>query len=222
MLYVAEVGSNHKGSKALAFEYIRQFAYAGANVIKFQFGWTPEAQGKAGVEYNPIRYIDEWAPDLIAWCGLYGVELLASIWSREGLEAARSISMSRYKISSQVWKGNQDLAKLILQYGKPTFVSGSVESSDIVHPIYAVSQYPTYPGDVHLPERLGWLENFYGYSDHAHGIGACLLAVARGAKYIEKHVTLDRELTTRDAAFSAMPDEFARLVYAGEEMRKHL
>jgi sialic acid synthase SpsE len=222
MLYVAEVGSNHKGSKALAFEYIRQFSQAGANVIKFQFGWTHKAQKKAGVEYNPIRHIDEWSQDLMKWCRLYGVELLASIWSEEGLATARAVGMSRYKISSQVWKLDPKLSKLILQDEITTFVSGYVEPSDFVYPIHAVSKYPTYPGEIDMPRSFGTKSCYYGYSDHAHGIGACLLAVARGAKYIEKHVCLDRELVTRDAAFAATPDDFKTLVYAGEEMRRHL
>ena len=33
---------------------------------------------------------------------------------------------------------------------------------------------------------------FMGYSDHTIGIAASLLALTRGAEYIEKHYTLDR------------------------------
>ena len=32
-------------------------------------------------------------------------------------------------------------------------------------------------------------EKFYGYSDHTIGIDACLIAISRGAKMIEKHFT---------------------------------
>ena len=33
---IAEVGNNHQGSLELAIEYIKTFAAAGANAIKFQ------------------------------------------------------------------------------------------------------------------------------------------------------------------------------------------
>ena len=55
--------------------------------------------------------------------------------------------------------------------------------------------------------------NFSGYSDHTLGPEAVLLAVARGAKIIEKHFTLDKSDTTiRDHALSATPEEFAEMV----------
>lgn len=63
----------------------------------------------------------------------------------------------------------------------------------------------------------------FGYSDHTHGIEACLLAVSRGATYIEKHVCLDKtDLATRDTPFSATPDEFERMVKIGNGMRRLL
>jgi N,N'-diacetyllegionaminate synthase len=218
MFYVAEVGSNHKGSKALAFEFIRQFSQAGADVIKFQFGWTRQAQERY-TTYNAIRYIDEWAPELMEWGNLFNVQILASIWSEEGLAVAAAAGMNELKISAQVWKNDQPLAQKILRWGARTYVSMSEYQPTSGLPIYAVSQYPTYPGEIHMPSVF---LNFYGYSDHSHGIGACLLAIARGAQYIEKHVCLDRELVTRDAAFAATPDDFGTLVYAGEEMRRYM
>ena len=49
------------------------------------------------------------------------------------------------------------------------------------------------------------------------------MAVARGARYIEKHVTLDpTEESIRDNAFSSTPDEFAEMVRVGREMERLL
>ncbi|MCT4556796.1 MAG: N-acetylneuraminate synthase [Pelagimonas sp.] len=51
-----------------------------------------------------------------------------------------------------------------------------------------------------------------GYSDHTEGPAISLAAVARGAKMIEKHFTLDRTLPGPDHAASVEPDELTSLV----------
>lgn len=211
MLWVAEVGSAHKGNLSLAHEYIRAYSQAGASVIKFQYGWTRKAQRAMGLKYNPVRYIDDWAMQLNEWCFQYGVYIMASIWSEEGLEAAEQSNLDFYKIGYQMWKRNPDFARKVERLHN-VIISG--------RDTYVVSEYPTYPGRLHMPERF---DKVMGYSDHSHGIGACLLAVARGATYIEKHVALDKtDLVTKDTPFSATPDEFAEMVRVGTEMRRWL
>lgn len=51
-----------------------------------------------------------------------------------------------------------------------------------------------------------------GFSDHTHGIGAAVAAVALGASIIEKHVIDSRSLPTVDSEFSSDAHEFALLV----------
>lgn len=213
MLWVAEVGSAHKGSKALAYEFIRRFSEAGAHVLKFQFGWTKEAQEAMGLEYNPVRHIDTWAGELQLWCNYFNVELMASIWSEEGLQTAQDVDMRSYKVGYQLALKNKPLMRKILGLGRTTYVSG--------RNLFCVSKYPTYPWD--LQEMPSKFDTFFGYSDHTHGIEACLLAVARGARYIEKHVCLGKDdLTVKDTPFSATPEEFAEMVRIGNGMRRLL
>lgn len=210
--WTAEIGSAHKGNKSLAYEYIRAFAEAGATTIKFQFGWDRTAQLAAGLTYDPIRYADKWADDLKEWCDYYGVEIFASIWGWEGLMTARKIGVKRYKIARQM--DDEGLIEEMYKDGVPIYKSGgNVWRSG--------GGYPTYPDDLVLPPAFD--KDMFGYSDHAHGIEACLLAVARGATYIEKHVCLDKtDLATRDTPFSATPDEFERMVKIGNGMRRLL
>lgn len=52
-----------------------------------------------------------------------------------------------------------------------------------------------------------------GYSDHVPGWHACIAAVARGARWIEKHLTLDCTARGTDHQHSLEPEEFARMVY---------
>ena len=51
-----------------------------------------------------------------------------------------------------------------------------------------------------------------GYSDHTEGIHIAIAAVARGAKIIEKHFTLNRRLPGPDHLASIDPRELAEMV----------
>ena len=51
-----------------------------------------------------------------------------------------------------------------------------------------------------------------GYSDHTPGVEVALAAAARGARVIEKHLTLSREMEGPDHKASLEPDEMAALV----------
>tara|TARA_X000000368_G_C22980878_1_gene689860 strand:+ start:301 stop:1314 length:1014 start_codon:yes stop_codon:yes gene_type:complete len=51
-----------------------------------------------------------------------------------------------------------------------------------------------------------------GYSDHSLGEDACLIAIAKGAKVIEKHVTISKNLIGPDHKSSATIAEFKKLI----------
>ncbi len=53
-----------------------------------------------------------------------------------------------------------------------------------------------------------------GYSDHSQGITIPVAAVARGAKVIEKHFTLDKSLPGPDHQASLEPDELKAMIDA--------
>ena len=61
-----------------------------------------------------------------------------------------------------------------------------------------------------------------GFSDHTEGIEAALAAVALGAKVIEKHLTLDKELPGPDHRASANPTEFRQMVEGIRKVEKLL
>ena len=213
VIWCAEIGSMHKGDKSLAFEMIRQAKDAGATIAKFQFGWP---------ESDPLRHVDFWAQDMADWCDHFDIELMASIWSLDGLEAARSVGMKRYKIAHQK-ADDAELVAAVLADGKETFISsGNFSYHENVKMLYCIPNYPTYPADFALPQAFCGGSDYYGYSDHSHGIEPCLLAVARGARYIEKHFTLDKTETLRDNAFSATPAEFSELVRIGSGIARLL
>ena len=94
---------------------------------------------------------------------------------------------------------NPGLVERIISLGKPVFVSvphdypaGGLRLADNVVPLYCIVKYPTLLEEVIVPDFRSSV--FKGLSDHSLGLGASLLAVARGAKYVEKHFTLDNAL----------------------------
>jgi N,N'-diacetyllegionaminate synthase len=223
MLFVAEIGMNHDGNFNLAYELIRQAKQSGADIAKFQFGWRNKP--------DEINHIDDTrARRLQQWCEYWEIEMMASLITEEAYDMARRIGFQRYKIASRTASDNPALCEKILAEGRETFVSLGMHEGDLfpfgpptdrVHYIYCRSKYPTYPEDLRgLPSSFS-SDRWYGYSDHQHGIDACLLAVARGAQYIEKHFTLNRTSTViRDHVLSATPGEFADLTRLGGELAR--
>jgi N-acetylneuraminate synthase/N,N'-diacetyllegionaminate synthase len=81
--------------------------------------------------------------------------------------------------------------------------------------LHCVASYPTPPDEANLRciETLRQPGVTVGYSDHTLGIEAPVLAVALGARIIEKHFTLDKNYSEfRDHHISADPEEMADLV----------
>ena len=81
--------------------------------------------------------------------------------------------------------------------------------------LHCTSQYPTPFNEVNL-RGMDTLASAFGldvgYSDHTEGILIPVAAVARGAKLIEKHFTLDRTLPGPDHKASLEPSELKRMV----------
>lgn len=81
--------------------------------------------------------------------------------------------------------------------------------------LHCTSQYPTPWSEVNLRAMDTLADAFgleIGYSDHTEGCLIAVAAVARGAKVIEKHFTLDRSLPGPDHRASLEPDELKKMV----------
>ena len=82
--------------------------------------------------------------------------------------------------------------------------------------LHCVSQYPTHPDNLNL-KTIPYLQKNYGqykigFSDHTIGISAPVVAVGMGAKIIEKHITIDRNMKGTDQAGSLGPEGVFRMV----------
>ena len=216
LTFIAEIGMNHNGNFGLLPELIRQASISGADIAKFQLGWR---DGK-----DEINRLTEKELNLIVEsCNFYEIEPMFSIISDSAFNMIKNFGydFKRYKIASRTVIDNPELVKKVLAEEKETFISlGFWNKKELPFPIqsnlkylYCVSQYPCLPNELkNLPKSFSNTE-YAGYSDHSIGIEAVLLSVARGAKVIEKHFTLDKSDTTiRDHALSATPNEYLEMV----------
>lgn len=93
--------------------------------------------------------------------------------------------------------------------------AGQQALRDRVTILHCTSEYPAPFDEVNLRAMDTLAKAFglpAGYSDHTPGIHISLAAVARGARVIEKHFTLDRNLPGPDHKASVEPEELRQLV----------
>jgi sialic acid synthase SpsE len=224
MIFIAEIGLNHNGSEGLMYELIKQARQAGGDIAKFQLGWRCQ---KGEINCLDAGLIGK----LKRWCDYFEIELMFSIISEEAFSMIKPFDLKRYKIASRTIRDNIDLAKRIIDEGKETIISLGMWDHDLppftktenIKYLYCKAQYPAEPLDFHdFPKTFG-NTHYDGFSDHSIGIEMSLLAIARGAKIIEKHLTLDKSnITIRDHALSATPEEFRLMVNLGRDLEKKL
>lgn len=93
-------------------------------------------------------------------------------------------------------------------------ISEGASKEDIIV-LHCNTEYPTPLDDVNLLAMLQIKEQFgvdIGYSDHTLGVEVPIAAVALGAKVIEKHLTLNRNLPGPDHRASLEPNELKEMV----------
>jgi N,N'-diacetyllegionaminate synthase len=224
--FIAEIGMNHNGNFGLLPELIRQAAASCADIAKFQLGWR-DGEG----EIN--RLTEKELEVIVDACKYYDIEPLFSIISESAFDMLKAFghNFSRYKIASRTVVDKPKLVERVLAEGKQTFVSLGFwegdglpfESRNNLDYLFCIPKYPCLPADIkNFPKDFS-TSPYLGYSDHTLGIEAALLAVARGAKVIEKHFTLDKSDTTiRDHALSATPAEFSEMVRNATAIRRLL
>jgi N,N'-diacetyllegionaminate synthase len=91
--------------------------------------------------------------------------------------------------------------------------------------LHCTTNYPCPPEDVNLNVLKTYQKEFpkyiIGYSDHTAGINVPVLAVALGAKIIEKHFTLDHNMEGPDHKASLNPEDFKLMVIKIRETEKN-
>ncbi len=174
---------------------------------------------------------------LAAHCEACGIEFMSTAFDRRSLDLLCDIGVKRIKIPSGEITNIpylQDCASrglpIILSTGMAdleevkeaaALISQVQLNRDIAHPaltvLHCTSAYPTDVDDVNLLAMQTLARELglpVGYSDHTDGVFAAPIAVALGARVIEKHVTLDRTMNGPDHAASIEPHELANMITA--------
>jgi N-acetylneuraminate synthase len=246
---IAEIGNNHNGSLDLAKRLVDLAAEAGANCAKFQMRHLDSLYAKRGVEANLGT---EYTLDLLErfqlssdemyqafdHCKSVGLVPLCTPWDLASLAALESYGMPAYKIASADLTNHQ-LLEAAARTLKPLLCSTGMSREDEVLEavellrgfgapcimLHCNSTYPTPLKDVNLRylDRLREIAGGpVGYSGHERGINVAIAAAARGAKIIEKHFTIDRDMEGSDHRISLLPAEFAQMVQAIREVEESL
>lgn len=170
--------------------------------------------------------------ELSQYCKKKNIMFLSTPFDTRSAELLNEIGVPAFKISSGELT-NIGLLVQIAKYHKPMILSTgmstlheikkavtsiySVGNVDLVL-LHCVSNYPASFEDVNL-RAIPTLANKFkpaviGYSDHTLGIEAAIAAVAMGAKVIEKHFTLDKDLPGPDHKTSIDPVELKQMIFA--------
>jgi N-acetylneuraminate synthase len=239
---IAEIGINHNGSLDVAKKLIDGAVLAGCDAVKFQKRtpelcvprdqWNIERDTPWGrltyIEYR--RRVELGEAEYAAidrHCRERGILWFASCWDEPSVEFMERFDPPCYKAASATLTDHALLGAM-KGTGRPLMLStgmstmGEIERSvaaigtDDLLLAHSTSTYPCPPEALNLRMiqtlRARWPEAPVGYSGHEVGLAPTWAAVAMGATFIERHVTLDRAMWGTDQAASVEIVGLVRLV----------
>jgi len=178
----------------------------------------------------------EWHEELFNYARSIDLEIFSSPFSKEAVDFLEQFNPPAYKIASFEIT-DYELIDYTASKGKPIIVStGIAEFSDIQNAVdtakkhnvdiallKCTSAYPAPRSEVNLKTIPALKEIFnvsVGFSDHTLGISAPIAAVTMGARIVEKHFILNKNIDSPDKEFSLTPNEFKEMVKAIREVEK--
>lgn len=180
--------------------------------------------------FKRYEFGDDEFKDIFEYCKKKEIEFFVTPQNPSDLDFVLAIiDMPAIKVGSDDLT-NVELLNYYAGKKKPLIISSGMayisEIEDAVNIIndtgntdlailHCVSSYPTEADEINLRKILTIKQAFdviVGFSDHTIGCTASIGAVVFGAKVIEKHFTLDKNLPGPDHWFSANPDEMRELV----------
>jgi len=251
---IAEIGECFNGDMEQAKKLIQVAKDASCDYAKFQTLDTegiadddPERDW-----FLKVALKKEQLVHLKKWCEETGIKFLCTPENTKKAEELKEIGCDEVKIASTcIWDNElvgyigHNFSVAFISTGLSTLeeidrVVSRLSGMEKIYLMHCVSEYPTGPllrerglkalahEDVNI-NMMDMLKQRYphcivGYSDHTVGILAPVVAVAKGAAVIEKHITLDRSLPLKlfesgqeymgtDHVLSLEPQELKEMVY---------
>jgi sialic acid synthase SpsE/sugar phosphate isomerase/epimerase len=238
---IAEIGNNHNGDFERAKFMVDKAVEMGADCAKFQMRQINEVYRSKSLNKNGEDLGTEYIIDLLnkfelnieqqralaQYCKSKGILYLCTPWDCKSVDILESFNVPAYKVASADLT-NLPLLEKLANTKKPLILSTGMSSSEEIRftvdflnkrkvnfvLLHCNSTYPAPLQDINLNwiSQLSKIHDLVGYSGHERGINVSMAAVALGAKVIERHFTLDRNMEGPDHAASLQFEEFHNLI----------
>jgi len=249
---IGEIGINHNGDIEIAKKIIAGAKHAGCDAVKFQKRTpeicTPKDQWniERDTPWGRMTYIDyrhkvelsikEYA-EIDRYCKEIGMTWFASCWDDKAVDFIEQFNPPLYKTASASLT-DFDLLEKHKMLNKPIMMSTGMSTMEQIDNAislmdksnimiaHATSSYPCKNEELNL-KMIETLKQKYpnipiGYSGHEVGLAPTWAAVALGACFVERHITLDRAMWGTDQAASVEVGGMERLVGSIRDIEKSL
>jgi len=239
---VGEIGINHNGDVEIAKKIIAGAKHAGCDAVKFQKRTpeicTPKDQWniERDTPWGRMTYIDyrhkvefgekEYSA-IDKYCKEIGMIWFASCWDEEAVDFIEQFNPPLFKTASASLT-DFGLLEKHKKLNKPIMMSTGMSTMEQIEKTisfmdknkimiaHATSAYPCKNEELNL-KMIETLKQKYpdipiGYSGHEVGLAPTWAAVALGACFVERHITLDRAMWGTDQAASVEVGGMERLV----------
>lgn len=239
---IAEIGINHNGSIEVAKKLIEGAKAAGVDAVKFQKRtpeicvpkdqWYIERDTPWGrmtyIDYrNKVELKKEDYQIIDKFCKMRDIMWFASCWDEEAVDFINQFNVPLCKTASASLTDTKLLNKHKL-LNKPVIISTGMSTMEEIEEsvkvfenknilvAHSTSVYPCPNEELNL-QMITTLREKYpqtpiGYSGHETGLSPTWAAVALGASFVERHITLDRAMWGSDQAASVEVNGFHRLI----------
>ncbi len=228
---IAEIGWNHMGDMKLAEKMIKSAKISGADYCKFQTwkvknllsgAWDNDGRKEI---YKKAELSDEKHLILKKICRKYKIGFFTSIFNIQDLKFLKRINKNIIKIPSHEINNLKLISESLKHFNKVLISAGASNWSEIKKIsklknfkkkgilMHCISSYPCEVHNLNFKkiEYIKNLSSLFGYSGHYSGIEDGILAISKGAIFIEKHFTINNSLPGRDNKFAILPNHMKKL-----------
>lgn len=227
------------GVDAVKFQAFRTENLILSNVEKAPYQKNTTAASESQFEMlKKLELKKDAYSELKAYCESKDLIFLITPFDEQSLMELEEVGVDAYKIASTDTTNLLFLRK-VAQTGKPIILStGMCDLNEVtlaleeINPInkklvllQCTANYPIADDEANLNVIQTFKETFdaiIGYSDHSVGLGAALFAIPMGAKVVEKHFTINKELDGPDHLASLDPIELKEFVVKVRQVERYL
>jgi sialic acid synthase SpsE len=201
---ISELCGQWGGSIRRTEQMILQSKLAGADAVKVQLYDTYRMPGENRQIWEYLSMTKEQFLHLKDFSDSLNIDFFASAFHPDRFQWILDAGLQTNKIASMLVNHDPTLCREMIDSGMLTYCSlgrwdgeGYPFEQENVKYFHCVSKYPHTIDEALalMPDRFD--DRLVGYSDHTDSIEACVEAVKRGAKILEKHFTIDKGLQSK-------------------------